>query len=69
MNDLEHAKEKALSGELKATNETINAETIVKDDAANVSSEKPDVDPIDAEDNSAEDPASRQKITQSPETK
>ena len=30
MNDLEHAKEKALSGELKATNETINAETIVK---------------------------------------
>ena len=55
MNDLEHAKEKALSGELKATNETINAETIVKDDAANVSSEKPDVDPIDAEDNSAED--------------
>ena len=60
MNDLEHAKEKALSGELKATNETINAETIVKDDAANVSSEKPDVDPIDAEDNSAEDSSLRE---------
>ena len=49
MNDLEHAKEKALSGELKATNETINAETIVKDDAANVSSEKPEFGSLKAE--------------------